>query len=124
MRNLLMTAAVFLTLATATPALADGPADHSGNAPAYEQNARFDRDMNAWERSWSPMREDVRFTVRDTLSRAVLTRRLEAQGYYRVHDLTPGRFGNGWRAVATYRGHLVVVRVDQFTGRVLGARYA
>lgn len=123
MRNLLMTAAMILTLGTATPALADGLPGHPGNAPAHEQSARFDRDMNTWERSWSPVREDVRFTARDTLSRAMLTRRLEAQGYYHVRDLTPGHFGNGWRAVAAYRGHEVVVRVDQFTGRVLAAHY-
>ena len=139
MRNLLTTAAVILTLGVATPALADGyhgndgqaPAyGHNAPAPAYEHNApaptyqenKFDRDSD-WERGWSPSREDIRFTVRNTLIKIKLTRRLEAQGYYRVHNLTPGRFGNVWRAEAVYRGHRVVVRVDQFSGRVLAARY-
>jgi hypothetical protein len=121
-------------LGVATPALADGAPNHHGNntpapayqhntpAPAYQEN-KFERDMNSWERGWSPVREDIRFTVRDTLTKIKLTRRLEAQGYYRVRNLTPGRFGNGWRAEAVYRGHRVVVRVDQFTGRVIAARY-
>jgi hypothetical protein len=123
MRNLLMAAAMMLTLGAAAPALADGLPGHATNARTYEQGAKFDRDVNAWERAWSPLREDARFTARDTLTRAKLIRRLEAQGYYRVRDLTPGRFGNGWRAMATYRGHLVVLRVDQFTGRVLAAHF-
>ena len=130
MRNLLTTAAMILALGAASPALADGYGQgfhHAGNvpppAPAYEQTARSDRDMSAWERGWSPIREDARFGVRDIMTRAKLTRRLEQQGYFRVRDLTPGRFGNGWRATAVYHGQLVVVRLDGFTGRVLAARY-
>lgn len=151
MRNLLTTAAVILTLGVATPALADGPgsngfgnnggygqngSSHNGNghngngqhgnkpspmqtAPA-EHSDRFNRDVNAWERNWTPFRMDVRF--QRTMTRAKLIRRLEAQGYYRVRNLTPARFGS-WRAVASYRGHRVVVRINQFTGRVIAARY-
>jgi hypothetical protein len=150
MRNLLMTTAMILTLGVATPALADGyngrdndngagysngnggdygrgnGNGHQANVPApsapeYEHSARFDRDVNAWERGWSPIRVEVRFGNHG-LTSWQLTRRLEAQGYYRVHDLTPARFGS-WRATAMYRGHRVIVRVDQFSGRVLAARY-
>jgi hypothetical protein len=137
MRKLLTTAAMILTLGAATPALADGYDGHAFNGqpnqgrpthnqpapqePAFQHNAKFDRDMNGWERGWSPVRVDVRFGHR-TMSRAQLLRSLQAQGYYRVYELTPARFGS-WRAVAFYRGHQVVLRVDQFTGRVLAARY-
>jgi len=131
MRKLLTTTAMILALGATAPAFADGYnghgnfGNHNGPAPqqepAYEHNDRFDRDVNAWERSWTPFRIDVRFG-HHTLSRWQIERRLEAQGYYRVHGLTQARFGS-WRAVAMYRGHRVIVRVDQFSGRVLAARY-
>ena len=141
MRKLLTTTAMILALGAATPALADG---HNGNAfnghnqpshgqpshnqpapapqaPVFQHNAKFDRDVNSWERGWSPVRIDVRFGNHQ-LTRGQIMNRLQAQGYYRVYELTPARFGS-WRAVASYRGHQVVLRVDQFTGRVLAARY-
>lgn len=151
MRKLLTTTAMILALgAAATPALADGyngnhngpaprgpaaehnapapkgPAfEHSApapQAPAFRHDAKFDRDMNAWEREWRPVKVDVRFFGHRTLTRAQVLRSLEAQGYYRVYELTPARFGS-WRAVAFYRGHQIVLRVDQYTGRVISARY-
>lgn len=142
MRKLLTTTAMILALGAATPALADGGNGHAFNgqpnhgqqnhnqpshnqpapqAPVFQHNAKFDRDMSAWERGWSPIRIDVRFGNHQ-LTRGQIMNRLRAQGYYRVYELTPARFGS-WRAVAFYRGHQVVLRVDQFTGRVLAARY-
>ena len=144
MRKLLTTTAMILALG-ASPALADGfnghgngnfgnghgnnghsnngnfghgPAQHE---PAFKPSARFDRDMNAWERGWSPFRIDVRFG-QHSLSKGQIMRRLAAQGYYRVYDLKPARFGS-WRAVAAYRGRTVVLRVDQYSGRVIASRY-
>ena len=134
MRKLLTATAMILAMGAATPALADGYNGHGNNGnfgnhngpapqqqPAYEHTERFDRDVNAWERNWTPFRIDIRFG-NHTLSRWQIERRLEAQGYYRVHDLTQARFGS-WRAVAMYRGHRVILRVDQYSGRVLAARY-
>jgi hypothetical protein len=135
MSKLLTTTAMILALGAATPALADGYNNNHGfnnqpnhtmpapapQAPAFQHTAKFDRDMNAWERGWSPIRIDVRFGNHQ-LTRAQILNRLQAQGYNRVYELTPARFGS-WRAVAFYRGHQVVLRVDQFTGRVLASRY-
>jgi hypothetical protein len=134
MRKLLATTAMILALGAAAPAFADGYNGHAGHnghnghngpapqqQPVFEHNARFDRDANAWERSWSPFRIDIRFGNHQ-LTRGQILRRLEAQGYYRVYDLQPARFGS-WRAVAVSHGQRVVLRVDQFSGRVLSARY-
>ena len=136
MRKLLTTAAMILTMGVATPALADGYNGHGNNGdfgnhgnqgpaqhePAYKPDAKFDRDVNTWQRGWSPFRIDVRFGHHRSLSRWQIMNRLAAQGYYRVFNLQPAAFGN-WRAVAIYRGHRVVLRVNQYTGRVIAARY-
>jgi hypothetical protein len=87
----------------------------------FKHDAKFDRDVNSWQRGWSPFRIDIRFGQR-TLSRGQILNKLAAQGYHRVLNLQPAAFGN-WRAVAMYRGHRVVLRVNQFTGRVIASRY-
>jgi hypothetical protein len=96
------------------------------NGPAFVKNnfgyVAPRRDLGDWERTWGPWQGE-RFGAHDTLPRWQLVRRLEAQGYHNVSNLTPGRFGNGWRAFASYRHSPVVVRLDPFTGRVLAARY-
>jgi hypothetical protein len=148
MRNLMTTVAMILTLGVATPALADGSQNHGfgngqsygqpygaqhrddrSNGPAFGNNDNHNlgynaprRDLGDWERTWGPWQGE-RFGAHDTLPGWQLVRRLEAQGYHNVTNLTPGRFGNGWRALASYRHSPVVVRLDPFTGRVLAARY-
>ena len=140
MRKLLMTTAMILAIGAATPAFADGYNGHGHNgqpyngqsdhntpapapqAPAFNHDAKFDRDMNKWESGWSKVKVDVRFFGHRTLTRAQVLRSLQAQGYYRVYELTPARFGS-WRAVAFYRGHQIVLRVDQYTGQVISSRY-
>ncbi len=57
------------------------------------------------------------------LSRRDLARRMARQGYYNVHDLRRINGERDWRAVATWRGRRVVLRLNPQTGRVLAARY-
>ncbi len=101
-----------------------------GNGPVIgnNENSNFGanaprRDLGDGERMWGPWQGE-RLGAHDTLPRWQLVRRLEAQGYHNVSNLTPGRFGSGWRAFAFYRHSPVVVRLDPFTGRVLAAHYA
>ncbi len=57
------------------------------------------------------------------LSRARLVQRMHRQGYYAVRDLRPIYGQRNWRALATWHGRRVVVRLNASTGRVISARY-
>ncbi len=57
------------------------------------------------------------------LSRFDLARHVAGQGYYNVHDLRRIDGERDWRALATWHGRRVVLRLNPRTGRVLAARY-
>ena len=84
---------------------------------------RGGRDFDNWERSWRPSRGFNQHHARNVLPHKRLIRRIERQGFHYVHDIRPGRFGQGWRAMARdFRGRNVILRVDPYSGHVLNVR--
>ncbi len=59
----------------------------------------------------------------DVLSRANMIRRMEHQGYRRVHDLRQIHRESDWRALASWHGRRVVLRLNPYSGRVISSRY-
>jgi hypothetical protein len=59
----------------------------------------------------------------DILSRSDLARSMARQGYFNVHDMRRINGERDWRALATWHGRRVVLRLNPRTGRVLAARY-
>jgi hypothetical protein len=84
---------------------------------------RHERRFDDWERGWR--RDGYHQHGRHgALPYRILLRRLAQQGYYGVRGLRPSRFGFGWRAFAfTGRGHVVMLRINPYTGRVLDVRF-
>lgn len=68
-------------------------------------------------------RHDDRGYGDDILSRGQMVHRMEHQGYYAAHDLRPIGDERDWRALASYHGRRVVVRLNPHNGRVISARY-
>ena len=114
-----------------------GEGDYSDTQRHDDYGYRFDHGYNdqqpygdpyANNRPYGEPYGDRRYDDRgyagdDVLPRGRLIRRLERQGYYGAHDLRPVRWGDDWRALAIWRGHRVVVRLNPHNGRVIAARY-
>jgi len=81
--------------------------DHQNVEPTGDRNGGYDN----------------RRTSDEVMSRRQMVSRMERQGYHRAHDLRQIRNDNDWRALASWHGRRVVVRLNAHTGRVISARY-
>ena len=92
-----------------------------GNGHNDGDSFRHDRDFGEWQQPSHQWQGD-RFGGNGQLPRWLLVRRLEAQGYYHVSNLMPGR-GYGWRAFAYYHFTPVVLRLDLIVLIRLGVEF-
>ena len=105
----------------------DGYADNQPYGGSYgdrrDDNRGYDDNTNYDRTNWGHDNNRGYWGHDDVMPRGQLVRRLERQGYMHVRDIRPMRNGRDWRAMAFYRGRLVTVRLNPYTGRVLTARY-
>ena len=90
-------------------------------------NHRGDNDHQTYRGDTRPdtygERDERRYSGDDVMSRPQLIRRMDRQGYRNARDLRPIRNSDDWRALATWHGRAVAVRLDPQSGRVISARY-
>lgn len=98
-------------------------ANSNGRLMCVEDDGRHSRrgDRHGWHNDHDRGYYDYRHAP--ILSRWELVRSIGRQGYDDVHDFRRIEGTRDWQAVATWRGHRVLLRINPRTGRILAARY-